>query len=273
MPNYGAPQAPYGQPQQPAPPYGGQQPPAYGYPQQQPQQPYPPQQPFPQQQQGQPGYGYQPPAPPKRGNGLLIGLVIGVLVLGGGAAAWALSGDDSPGGGGGTTAGSGIGGKYKVVAADTVPGGYTKKSSSDRGAVSGAEGLATLEASTGAVYQKSPAELLILGGSWGTVKDPDALITLGVGQAVKGSGDEKLTWKKEPTAVDAKDPKDPGGKLRCGVATSGKADIPVCIWANHATFGTVSFVNTLPTGGTSLLTQAQAADRARQVRDAVVVAK
>jgi len=278
-PQYGAPQPPYGAPQQPGygqpPQYGTPQPGGYGTPppagygvppQQQPygapQQPFPPQQP--QQPYGmpqQPG-GYQPAAPPKKGNGLVIGLVIGALVLaGGGIAVWA-----SKSGGG-----SDIAGKYKVSAPDSLPGGYTKKSSSDRGAVTGTEGLATLEGSVGAVYQKTATDLVALGGGWGTVKDPGALITAVSAKITTGTGDEKLTWKKELAEVDAKDPKDPAGKLRCGVASNGKAEFPVCAWANHASFGSISFINLSPTA--TALPQSQAADRTRQIRDAVVVAK
>ncbi|GAA2751872.1 hypothetical protein GCM10010440_65770 [Kitasatospora cinereorecta] len=283
-PQYGAPQPPGAQPPygQPAPPYG--QPPQYGTPQpggyaapppapqpggygfpQQPQQPAPP---YGAPQAPQPGYGYQPPAEPKRGNGLVIGVVIGALVLvGGGIGVWALT----KGGSGSNTAG-----KYKVAVTDTLPGGYTKKSSTDRGAVSGTEGMATLEGSTGALYQKSPTDILVLGAGWGTITDPGALITAVAGNAsnTQSTGTEKLTWKKELSDVDANDPKDPGGKLRCGVASNGKADFPVCSWANHSTFGSVTFVNVLPTGaGAAALSPSQAADRTRQIRDTVVVAK
>jgi uncharacterized RDD family membrane protein YckC len=103
------PQQPYGYPQQP--PAGGQ--PAYGYPQQPPQQPYG----YPQQpQQPQPGYGYPPGMPPgtvqatngyinlhhlgpvelatmgyrflaRLIDGLLLGLLFGILSFAGGLGA------------------------------------------------------------------------------------------------------------------------------------------------------------------------------------------
>ncbi|MEV4557336.1 hypothetical protein AB0K51_10095 [Kitasatospora sp. NPDC049285] len=268
------PQQPYGQPpQQPGygtpppagqPPYGQQPQPGYGYPQQQP----PAQQPWGGAPQ-QPGYGYQPPAPAKSGKGPLIAIVaVVVLAVLGGVGYYALS-DGSSG------PGSGTGGKYKLTAPDTVAG-YTKKSSSDKGAVNGTDGLATLEGSLGALYQKTPTDMISFGGGWGTVNDPGAMLKTASDQATQSQAAGtagKLTWKKQPTDVAANDPTDPGAKLQCGVATSGVVEMPVCMWASHSTFGTVAFVTMSATGTPQPITQTQAADRTRQFRDAVVAPK
>lgn len=287
---YGAPQPPYGQqppqqygyPPQPAPPYG-QPPQQYGYPPQQqppapqfgaPQPPYGQQQPY-----GQPQFGGPMPGEPgKSSAGLVIGLVIGALVLvGGGLGVWALatSDSDSPGGGGG---GSSSTGKYKLAAPATLPGGYAQKSTRPEAAGAlGAGGIA-YEGGVAASYTKGKdaTDTISVGGSWGKFDDPGAVIKAASEKFANGAGggtEVKVTWKTPLASVDARDSKDPGGKLSCGVAAMGAMDVPLCVWANHSTVGTVAFIKVSLTGKTTAVTASQAADQARAIRDLVVVAK
>ncbi|MEV4614526.1 hypothetical protein AB0K43_18295 [Kitasatospora sp. NPDC049258] len=269
QPPYGAPQPGYGQPPQ----YGAPAPqPGYGYPQQPVPQYGAPQPGYPNAAPQQPQYGGGYPQPPRKGNtGLVVGLVIGALVLvGGGLVAMKLTDKGSSDGG---TGGSGGGkgstatAKYKLSAPESLPGGYSKKSGQD---VPAGGGLTKVEGSLSAMYQKSATDLISVGGNWGTVDDPAAVM------AATASA-MKMTWKTPLAEVDAKDLKDPGGKMQCGVATSGTSassiDTPLCIWANHSTVGTVVFTSISLTGSGSTLSAAQAADRSRQIRDAMVVAK
>ncbi|MER5864615.1 hypothetical protein [Kitasatospora sp. NPDC002040] len=290
---YGAPQPPqqpYGQPQEPqygappqygvppqfgqdpqygqAPPYG--QPPQYGAPQHQYGQQPPP--------YGQHQYGGPMPGEPRRSNtGLIIGLVIGAVVLvGGGGLIWALSSSDSPVAGGG--AGSSTTGKFKLAAPATLPGGYTQKSTKSEAAGALGAGSITYDGGISASYLKGKdvTDTISVGGSWGTFNDPGTVIKAATDKFASGAGAgaaEKVTWKTPLAAVDAKDAKDPGGKLSCGVATLGTIDAPLCVWANHSTVGTVVFLKISLTGKAAAVTPAQAADQAREIRDAVVVAK
>ncbi|WP_052682213.1 hypothetical protein [Saccharothrix sp. ST-888] len=259
-PQYGAPQQPqYGYPQQPpAPQYGAPQPPQYG---QQPPQygaPQPPQ------------YG-QPPAPRKSNTGLIVGLVIGAVVLGGGGiAAFALMG-----GKGGTGPGSSTAGQYKLSAPASLPGGYVQKSAKDQpGNASGVSnhGVTSYAGGVLATYSKGAdsTDMITIGGSYGTLDNPATFIN-DAGSQITATG--KMTWKTPLASVDAQDGKDPGGKLSCGVATSSGFDIPVCIWANHSTAGSVTFTHISLTGAATQLSPSEAADQARAIRDAMVVAK
>ncbi|BFV59310.1 hypothetical protein KCMC57_up44140 [Kitasatospora sp. CMC57] len=306
---YGAPQPPYGQPpqqygyppqaqppaappygappQQPGPPQYGQPPaPQFGQPQQQPAAPQfgaPP--PFGQQPQygapqplygqqqpyGQPQFGGPMPEPRKSNTGLVIGLVVGAVVLvgGGGAVLWALNSSDSPVGAGSSTTG-----KFKLAAPATLPGGYTLKTSKDAPGdpKESGKGYSSYDGGLVATYLKGKdaTDSLTIGGSWGTVTDPEA-ITKQVNKQAAGLA--SLTWKTPLTAVDAKDAKDAGGKLTCGVASSSGIEIPICLWANHSTAGSVTFTKISLDGKSSPLTPTQAADQTRAIRDAMVVPK
>ncbi|WP_354640388.1 hypothetical protein [Kitasatospora camelliae] len=266
-PQFGAPQPGYGQPQPPQ--FGAPQPQGYGYPPPgpqfgAPQAPVPPQGvPY-----GAPG-GYPPP-PQKSKAGLVVGLVVGAVVLiGGGVAVVSLMG-----GGGG--AGSSTAGKYKLAPPQSLSGGYTQKSVKDT-PVDNDQAKALggkVDGSLSAQYQKTTTDMISVGGSWGTFDDPDAVIKV-VSEKMKSTGGKELSWKTQLADVDAKDPNDGGGKMQCGTLGDGKFSLPICVWANHSTVGSVGFVEmTLANGGTgSSLTPTQAADRARQIRDAVVVKK
>ncbi|MFJ4592328.1 MULTISPECIES: hypothetical protein [unclassified Kitasatospora] len=238
---YGAPQPPYGAPQQP---YGAPQPP-YGYP---PQAPY-----------GQPGY----PPPPKTGRtGLVVGLVVGALVLGGGGfAAWKFLGDDQ-------------GGQYKISAPQSLPDGYTQKSAKEEAvdpakpeAAKFGKNLTVLAAS----YSKGSDALdtLSVVGVYGELNDPGQIID----DSKKDTGG--LTWTTPLTDFPAQDGHSSSAKLACGVAgvIAGKAGPTVCVWADKSTTGRITFSKISLTGGGQGLTPAQAADRTRAIRDAMVVAK
>ncbi|MGK4583306.1 hypothetical protein [Kitasatospora sp. HPMI-4] len=264
-PQYGAPQQPpqYGAPQQP-PQYGAPQPPQYG---QQPPYGAPPQQ-----------FGYQQPAPQKKSNtGLIVGLVIGAVVLvGGGLGAYALMGGKNSGGGGGLLSGGGSSaeGRYKLSAPASLPGGYIQKSATDAPAdpSKSPQGFSSVDGAMFAMYNKegSATDMISVGGSWGKIPDPAAVITATSSQMTSTG---KMTWKTPLTEVDAKDGKDTGGKLSCGVLSSSGVEVPVCVWANHSTLGSVTFTHISLTGGTKTLSPSEAADQARAVRDAAVVAK
>ncbi|MFE1321198.1 hypothetical protein [Kitasatospora phosalacinea] len=281
QPGYGGQPPAYGAPQPPA--YGAPQPqPGYGYPQQQPPVPQPGygQPPVPPQQQWggapqQPGYGgYPPPPAPSKGKGGVIALVVVVALAAiGGGLWWGLKGDGD--------AGSDTVGKYKLVAQESVAG-YTKKSSNEKGQLNGLEAVGTFEGSLSATYQKSTTNLASFGGSWGTVQDPGKAIDIVAGkldEAMNGDQDDsedgKAVWKQKLSAVDAKDPKDAGSKLSCGLLGSdqpgSEQTVPVCIFATHSTIGTVSSTNLDPEG--KQLSVSEVAALARQLRDASTVAK
>ncbi|GAA3044613.1 hypothetical protein GCM10020229_64750 [Kitasatospora albolonga] len=285
-PGYGYPQAPQQQP--PAPQFGAPQPP-YGQPQPQPQgygYPQAPQQPQPY---GQPGYGQpqfgQPvPAPPKNNApAIVIGVLVGALVLGGGGyAAWKATQDDtttssstggSSGGSSGSSGSSGksSAGKYKLAAPPTLPGGYVLKSSKDAPAGSAVAG-ASYEGGLLASYNKGKdlMDTITIGGSWGKVDNPKEIIKQ-VNTQMTTTG--KLSWKTPLAEVPAEDTKDKGGYLSCGVATASTVDIPICVWANHSGFGSVTFSKLSLTGSTSAISPSEAASQSRGIRDAMMAPK
>ncbi|MQS12225.1 hypothetical protein F7Q99_07930 [Streptomyces kaniharaensis] len=252
-PQYGAPQPQYGAPQ-----------PQYGYPPQgqpygAPQQPYgvPPQAPY-----GQPGY----PAPPKKGNGgLVVGLLVGALVLGGGGfAAWKFVGG-----------GSDAGGKYKLTAPQSLPDGYTKKTSEEKPADTSKPEAAKLGKDLNvlvASYAKGGDALdgISVIGIYGELNDPGQIIE---DSKKDGSG---VTWSTPMTEFPAQDSHASSGKLECGVFSllAGKSQTTVCVWADKSTTGRVSFTHPSLTGAApASITPAQAADKTRAIRDAMKVAK
>ncbi|MFD0277124.1 hypothetical protein ACFVHB_24885 [Kitasatospora sp. NPDC127111] len=247
---YGAPQPQYGYPQQgaPAPQYGAQ--PAYGVPQ---QAPY-----------GQPGYPVAPP--PKKGKGgLVVGLVIAALVLGGGGfGVYKLIG------------GSG-GGDYKISAPQTLPDGYTQKSVKEQAAdpakAEQSEKIGTdlhvLLASYAKGSDATDGTISVLG-VYGKIKDPGAII-----EDSKKDTNGGATWTTPMTDFPAQYSHDSSAKLSCGTygisigGSAPKSSTTVCVWADRSTTARVSFIKV---GGTAL-TPAQAAEKTRAIRDAMVVAK
>ncbi|MDH6110521.1 hypothetical protein P3T36_003559 [Kitasatospora sp. MAP12-15] len=256
-PQYGAPQQGYGQPaygQQPPPPPGygqpayGQQPPQYGAPQ-------------------QPQFGgYQPPPAKKGKGGLVVGLLIGAVVLGGGGfVAYQAVGKAS---------GSASAGQYKLAAPASLAGGYTQKSASTKPADPSNKitGFNAIDGSVDATYDKGgdATDTITLGGSWGTIADPNAVMTAFKAGLSKSGG---LTWSTPLATVDANDPHDASGLMQCGVAGDAGMNLPVCVWANHSTAGSVTFAKISITGGSSAISVDQAATQSRAIRDAAVVAK
>ncbi|WP_051967678.1 hypothetical protein [Kitasatospora mediocidica] len=259
-PQYGAPQQGYGQPtygQQPPPPQYGAPQAGYGQP------PAQPQYGAPQQQFG----GYQPAAPaPKGKGGLVVGLVIGALVLGGGGfAAYKVLGGGS---------GSATAGKYKIVAPQSLSGGYVQKTAQSKPPTSSDKinGFDSIDGSLSANYNKGgdATDTVNLGGSWGTISDPNAVLTAIKASSTKSDG---ASWTKPLATVDAKDPHDAGGLMECGELGASGISVPVCIWANHSTAGSVDFAKVSLTGGSSAISLDQAAAQTRAIRDAAVVAK
>ncbi|MFF1795116.1 hypothetical protein ACFVXQ_13015 [Kitasatospora sp. NPDC058263] len=269
---YGALQ-PYGAPQ-PQPPYG-QPPQQYGYPQQgapapqygAPQPPYgAPQPPYgaaaPQAPYGAPGYPVAPP-PKKSRAGLVVGLVIGALVLGGGGfGLYKVLGGDT-------------GGKYKITAAQSLPDGYTQKSAKEQAAdPSKAEtsklgtDLHVLVAS----YAKGadPLDTISVIGVYGNLDDPDKIMKDSEKPGEGGS------WTTPLAEFPAQDSHNSSAKLSCGVygVLGGKSQSTVCIWADKSTTARVSFLKASLTGAAqTALTPAQAAEKTRAIRSAMVVAK
>ncbi|MBP0454687.1 MULTISPECIES: hypothetical protein [unclassified Kitasatospora] len=257
QPPYGAPQPQYGQPQQgaPAPQYGAPQP-QYGAP----QAPYgvPPQQaPY-----GQPGYPVAPP--PKKGKGgLVIGLVIGALVLGGGGfGLYKLLGGDS-------------GGKYKITAAQSLPDGYTQKSAKEQAADPAKAETSKLGTDLNvlvASYAKGsdPLDTISVIGVYGNLSDPDKIIEDSKKPSEGGS------WTTPLADFPAQDSKNSSAKLSCGVfgVLGGKSQSTVCVWADKSTTARVSFFKSSLGGNAATpLTPAQAAEKTRAIRSAMVVAK
>ncbi|MFI5528639.1 hypothetical protein ACIA8O_08780 [Kitasatospora sp. NPDC051853] len=272
-PQFGAPQPPYGQPQP--------QPQGYGYPQAQPQP-----QPYGQPGYGQPQFGGPVPAPPKNNTpAIVIGILAGVLVLGGGGyAAWNAVQDDTtvssgPGSGSGGGSGSGSGGgsgkgsagKYKLAAPPTLPGGYVLKSSRDAPSGSTVAG-ASYEGGLLASYNKGKdlMDTITIGGSWGKVDNPKEIIKQ-VNTQMTSTG--KLSWKTPLAEVSAEDTKDKGGYLSCGVATASTVDIPICVWANHSGYGSVTFSKLSLKGDTDAISPSEAASQSRAIRDAMMAPK
>ncbi|MFD9123643.1 hypothetical protein [Kitasatospora sp. NPDC059571] len=301
-------QPPYGQPPQ----YGGQpQPPAYGYPQAQPAPPYgapqppygAPQQPaYPQAPVPQPPYGggpggYPPPQRPKGNTGLVIGLVIGAVVLvGGGLAVWGLSSGSTKGGGSSTTAGTtggstgttGGGGTaaaaYKIDTPLTLLDGYAQKTATSAPATPGpsADQKSVCEHDPIGVitsYSKSATDIIQILGCYGTIASPSAAMAtfemLSTKPTTIGSTTVQGHWTTPLADYPAGSAGGSGAKLKCGVfsnSSGGKtiSGSTVCFWTDHSTAAEVVF-NNLSLGGK--LTPSQAAEKARSIRDAMIVKK
>ncbi|MFJ6772108.1 hypothetical protein ACIQOV_14275 [Kitasatospora sp. NPDC091257] len=75
-------------------------------------------------------------------------------------------------------------------------------------------------------------------------------------------------WTVPLTDVDARDPHDPQGRLKCGISTEALLVFVVCLWADHDTAGSVNFP-AWAEGSPATLDQTTAADRTRRIRDAM----
>ncbi|MFF7811052.1 hypothetical protein ACFZCF_03890 [Streptomyces sp. NPDC007945] len=273
---------PYGgQPQQPGP-YGQPQgQPGYGYPQQAPQGVPPQQQPYgyPQQQpnpygqqpqygapQGPGGYVPHPPAPKKSKTPLIIGAVAVVAAIAVGA--YFLIG----GGGGNSDVAADTKG-YKL----TPPAAVDDFKKSKDGDSSSMDDKDKKEAET-YLGMKNPQEasasyksgsesdplkgkMLSLNGLWGEISDPEKAID-GFFQKTKedskeGKQEEEgftVELQGEPAAVTPSGFK--GALMKCQNAKfkpSGSGDssalmakefeVPICVWADYSTLGSVNVID------------------------------
>lgn len=276
------PNNPYGQqqPQQPFAPTqpqqqsqqqpAQQQPPAWGTPQQPyasgtgyPQGPQTP--PYPQAY-GRPEFG-QYPAPPKKGNGLFIGIVVGALVVVGGGitAAVLLTGNHTHtnAGGGGTSSaaattsatsggwggGGGGGESVNLTAPDGVRGLTLLKGSVADAAVS------QMKSSLSGESEEYPDPLLAAYNDAGgndvttilvdeamdklSASDRSQLTSAGdatavVAEIMSGAG----VSDAQPQSTDASD-----GALSCGTKDESGTDVTICVWYDGKTFGTLQYVD------------------------------
>lgn len=261
---------PYGgQPQQPGfygtpGPYGGQPPqpsqpprPGYGHPQPPAGQPgVPPQQP----PYGQAPYGMPPQPPPagggRRKTGLIVGAVAVVAAIGVGA--YFVFGG---GGSGGGAAGLTDDGPHKLEPPASV-GAYKKSGtgSDDAGptGAGSAADLGKLGIEDGTVVKASylsgssaqPDKVMAFNGAHGEISDPEATIDKGFANAYRESEDtgdnlgapEEVTWEGSPETVEP-DGLD-GAVMKCQTASiveGGQTfEMPVCVWADHSTYGVVN---------------------------------
>ncbi|MER8188426.1 hypothetical protein [Kitasatospora sp. NPDC094015] len=163
-------------------------------------------------------------------------------------------------------------GSLRLTAPETLPGGYRAQSpakvSTDHPADSQPAGYESFDGSMVAKYTADVGGVLTIGGAWGTITDPDAVAA----SAITAMQSPRGTWTVPLTDVDAQDPNDPQGRLKCGVSTEGLLVAAVCLWGDHNTTGVVSFPP-WPEGMPATLEQADAADRTRHIRDTMTVSK
>ena len=263
----------WGEPQQPPydpnNPYGQQQPQQPSYPQQpqpQPQQPeWGQSQPFgsapgytqpggyggpadqyPQQGYGQPGYAPYPPQPPKKGNGLFIGIVVGALVVVGGgiAAAVALTGNGGgPGPGPTDTAVAAV----KLTAPASVQD-LTKLTGSTAD-----DAVSSMRDSLSGESEEYPDPVLAAYND----SSGDNVTTILVDQAMADlSSDNQSELTSSGSASDivseimtgadvsdaqSQDTDASDGALSCGTTKENDSDVTICVWYDHTSFGMLQF--------------------------------
>ncbi|MFE6972963.1 hypothetical protein [Streptomyces sp. NPDC057682] len=264
---------PYGQqPPQGQPGYGYPQQAPQGVPQQQPGYGYPqPQQPGPYGQQpptppygGQPVYGQQPgfpPAEPKKKTGLIVAVsVVALAVIAGGVYFLTSDGGASNSDVADSTKG------YKLTPAATLDGYKKGSSSGESGAATGEEktrleGLGIKNPQkAGGTYESGSeanpmgAKSITLSGYWGDVTDPAKVIDNAFNNAEsdfkKGENGMDVQLVGSPRAVTPDGFK--GALMKCqdlkitntkgdGTIAKGPKEfqIPVCVWADYSTVGTV----------------------------------
>ncbi|MFG3506122.1 hypothetical protein ACGF5F_11475 [Streptomyces sp. NPDC047821] len=251
------PQPGYGYPQQ-APPPQGVPPQGYGYPQQPGPYGQPPQQPY---GAGPGAYPPPPPPAPKKKTGLIIGAVavvaaIGVgayFVFGGGAGGNSAVGDDTKG--------------YKLTAPASV-GEYKKDESSDGSSSmtdkekKEAEALGiknpqdiSAQYKSGDESQPLAAKMLSFGGAWGEISDPEKALDGYFAMMEKDTAeDEDVSVQFTGPAESVEPAGFEGALMKCRQAKmSFKGDasaaapkpfeLPVCMWADYSTMGTVSLIS------------------------------
>ncbi len=232
-------------------PYDGQQPGPYG---QQPQQPGPY-----GQQPPQPGYGFPPPpqqAPqqaPRQGGGKKTGLIIGAVavVAALGVGAYFLFGA------GGGSASVEDDGAHRLVppssvgefrkGTDTVDDGPLGPGGKKNAEKLGIKNPHNVSASytSGSI---SKGTQMSFQGIYGEIADPEEAIDAGFAKVGENTekeshdgGDEQIKLAGSPESVepDALD----NALMKCQTAelTDGgnTVDLPICIWADHSTYGVV----------------------------------
>ncbi|MFF2078382.1 hypothetical protein ACFVXG_26955 [Kitasatospora sp. NPDC058162] len=158
----------------------------------------------------------------------------------------------------------------RLTAPDSLPGDYRAKDPADirtndpAGPQQQPAGYKSFDGALVARYTADSGKPLMIGGAWGTISDPGAVLA----SAITAMQSPRGTWTVPLAEVDAQDPYDPQGRLTCGVETDALLVMPVCIWADHNTAGSVSFPPWVQ-GSPATLDQADAADRTRHIRDAM----
>ncbi len=289
---------PYGAPQQPNP-YA--QPPGYGYPQQ-PQQPQPggwgPGMPPP----------YPPPVPPQGGGkGKAIGIAVvalalvgaivgGVLVLAGGDREKKAKADSptapassSPSASASPSA-TPDGKRYKLVTPDTVAGEYTRDTTDTSSGFSSRDlarltllGVTNPQKAT-AVYKsgedKRAQKTLRFTGAWGDdVRNPEAVVDGMFEDATKGAKNDtdpsKIQFEGTPERMSPEGIGDAVMKCQMGkyadTALPRPLRMPLCIWADKSTVGTVFALDTALMVQGQDLTLEEAAKRVTKLRQDVRV--
>jgi hypothetical protein len=274
------PQPGWGVPPQQPQPFGS----GTGYPQQPyPQQPYDPNNPYAQQGYGQPEFAQYPAQPPKKGNGMLIGIVVGALVVVGGGitAALLLTGNH----GGSTDASSTTGSTSSATSTSGDPTGTGTGSGSGTitlSAPASVDGLTKLTGSTAddavsrmrsslsSESEEYPDPVLGAYNDGGgkdvttilvdeamdklSSADQKGLTSTGDAQSIV---DEIMTGAgvddAQPESTDADD-----GALSCGTKDESGTSVTICVWYDVKTFGTLQYLD-----GTAPDDAAPAADEIR----------
>ncbi|MFE6055415.1 hypothetical protein ACFQ6N_32080 [Kitasatospora sp. NPDC056446] len=163
-------------------------------------------------------------------------------------------------------------GSLRLTAPESLPGGYRAQGPADvrAGHPAGPQpaGYESFDGSLVARYVTDSGGIMTIGGAWGTIADPDAVAAA----AIAAMQSPRTTWPVPPADVDARDPHDPQGRLTCGVLTEALIVMPLCIWVDHYTAGSVSFPPSAQ-GSPTTLGQADAANRTRRIRDAMTAAE
>ncbi|MGK4906577.1 hypothetical protein [Streptomyces albus] len=259
----GQPQPGYGYPQQGQPPQPGYgfpqqgQPPQGGMPYGQPGQPgMPPGQPG--MPPGQPGMP-MPPQPPQGGGGKgkTIGIVVGALVVVGAIVGGLFAFGVVGGGGNSDVADDGPHkltvpsqvGEYKTSSGGmNSPGGPVGATDSEK-----AEELGVKDAKKVAGGYTNgvgtTGKSMSFNGVYGTIDDPAGTLDNAFAKADENSKDtgdnagesEKVEWEGDAETVEPEGLDGAVMKCRTAKVTEGTTNmsIPICIWADHSTMGTV----------------------------------
>ncbi|MER8098447.1 hypothetical protein [Streptomyces goshikiensis] len=292
---YGGQPGPYGQPPQaPQPGYGYPQQPPQGYPQQPPQPGYPQQPPqpgygFPQQQQ-QPAYGMPGQQPPKKSKaGVVIGVVVAVAVVAG--AGWYFT---QGGGAGGSVSADTKG--YKLVAPEAVddfkkdpkskPSAFTDEERKEAEAA-GIKNPTKVnqQYESGDPANPLTAKGLQFEGFYGEISDPEKAVDASFAQAKNKMSKNKDESKGTAELLGSPATMNPAGfkgavmkcqeiKITPKEKASGASPnplskpmtIPVCVWGDYSTQGTVMAMDLAAMlGGSKGYTLEQTADYAAKL--------